>query len=226
MRLLIVEDDRLLADYVRLALREDGHAVDVTHDGAEGQTLAMVHDYDVIVLDHGLPNRTGLDILRYMREHGKPTPVLMLTANSAEEDVVAALDTGADDYLVKPFVVSELRARVRAIGRRRSATRTEHAQVGDLALNRLRRTVTRAGKALSLTPKEFALLEYFLLHPGEVVTRTELLEKVWDLQFDPGSNVVDVHVARLRGKLERSGSTVSVTTVRGSGFMLEPGPAQ
>jgi two-component system, OmpR family, response regulator len=220
MRVLIVEDDKLLADYVRLALKEDGHAVDVSVTGDEGQTMAMVHDYDVVILDHMLPGRSGPEILRYLREHGKPTPVLMLTARAEEEDIVAALDLGADDYLAKPFAVGELRARVRAVGRRRGAVKSEQVQVGDLQLDRLRRTVTRDGAPVALTPKEFALLEYFLLHPSQVVTRTELLEKVWDLQFDPGSNVVDVHVARLRAKLQRADSSVALETVRGSGFLL------
>jgi two-component system, OmpR family, response regulator len=216
-----VEDDRLLSDYVRLALKEDGHAVDVASDGEEGQTLAMVHDYDVIILDHMLPKRSGIEILRYLREHGKGTPVLMLTAKSEEEDIVQALDTGADDHLAKPFVVGELRARVRALGRRRAGGQpTDQVTFGDLNLNRLKRTVTRIGTPLALTPKEFTLLEYFLLHPDQVITRSELLEKVWDLQFDPGSNVVDVHVARLRAKLERAGAQVQLATVRGSGFML------
>jgi two-component system, OmpR family, response regulator len=220
MRLLIVEDDKLLSDYVRLALREDGHAVDVAASGDEGQTLAMVHDYDVIILDHMLPGRTGPEILRYLREHGKPTPVLMLTARAEEDDIVAALDLGADDYLPKPFAVGELKARVRALGRRRSGVKSEQVSVGDLTLNRLKRTVTRGDSPVMLTPKEFSLLEYFLLHPDQVVTRSDLLEKVWDLQFDPGSNVVDVHVARLRSKLQRAGTAVTLETVRGTGFML------
>lgn len=220
MRLLVVEDDRMLADYVRLALKEDGHAVDLAASGEEGQTLAMVHEYDVIVLDHMLPGRTGPEILRYLRERGNATPVLMLTAMSDEDDIVTALDLGADDYLTKPFAVGELRARVRSLGRRRGGPRTEQITVSDLVLNRLKRTIAKSGQTIALTPKEFTLLEYFLLHPNQVVTRTELLEKVWDLQFDPGSNVVDVHVTRLRGKLERAGTAVTLTTVRGSGFML------
>jgi two-component system, OmpR family, response regulator len=224
MRILVVDDDRLLSDYIRLALREEGHAVDVAHAGGEGQTLAMVHDYDVVILDHGLPERTGLEILRYMRERGKATPVLMLTALTDEEDVIRGLDAGADDYLPKPFVIGELRARVRALGRRAgggiAARADNRVTAGDLTLDRLRRTVTVDQRALSMTPKEYALLEYFMLHRDQVVTRTDLLEKVWDLHFDPGSNVVDVHVSRLRGKLERAGSSVPITTVRGSGFML------
>jgi two-component system, OmpR family, response regulator len=220
MKILIVEDDRLLADYVRLAMKEDGHAVDVAHTGDEGQTLAMVHDYDVIVLDHMLPGRSGLEILQYLRQRGNGTPVLMLTAKSEEQDVVQALDSGADDYLAKPFVIGELRARIRALGRRRTGTTSSTLSIGGLTLDRLTRTVSASGRSLSLTPKEFSLLEYFLLHPRRIVTRTELLEKVWDLHFDPGSNVVDVHVARLRQKLDTVPSGVVLQTVRGSGFIF------
>jgi two-component system, OmpR family, response regulator len=220
MKVLIVDDDKLLADYVRLAMKEDGHAVDVAHTGDEGQVLAMVHAYDVVVLDQMLPGRNGLEVLEYLRERGNRTPVLMLTAKSAEEDIVQGLDLGADDYLVKPFVIGELRARVRALGRRRSGPTSSALGRGNLRLDRLRRTVACGTKPLSLTPKEFSLLEYFLLHPDRIVTRTELLEKVWDLHFDPGSNVVDVHVARLRQKLEGVDAGVAIRTVRGSGFIF------
>jgi two-component system, OmpR family, response regulator len=220
MRILIVEDDRLLADYVRLAMKEDGNAVDVAFDGEEAQTLAMVHDYDVIVLDHVLPGRSGVDLLRYIRERGRTTPVLMLTARSEEADIVAALDSGADDYLVKPFAIGELRARVRALGRRRTGAPAPRLTQGNVSLDRLTRTVECRGRTLSLTPKEFAVLEQLLLPPRRIVTRTALLEKVWDLHFDPGSNVVDVHVARLRQKLAAAGADVLLQTVRGSGFIL------
>jgi two-component system, OmpR family, response regulator len=220
MRVLIVEDDRLLADYIRLAMKEDGHAVDVAYTGDEGQTLSVVHDYDVIVLDHALPGRTGLEIVQYVRQQGNSTPILMLTARSEERDIVEALDSGADDYLAKPFVIGELRARIRALGRRRPGTSTSTVSVGGLTLDRLTRTVSADGQPLSLTPKEFSLLEHFMLQPRRIVTRTELLEKVWDLHFDPGSNVVDVHVARLRQKLDTVPSQLVLRTVRGSGFIL------
>ena len=223
MKVLIIEDDRQLAEFVRLAMKEDGHAVDVAYDGDEGQELVMVHDYDVAVLDHMLPGRTGLDILQYMRRKGKTTAVLMLTAASEEADIVAALDTGADDYLSKPFTIGELRARVRALGRRVAGTPTPSLHIGRLELDRLTRTVECGGKALRLTPREFALLELLLLNARKIVTRTDLLEKVWDLHFDPGSNVVDVHVARLRKKLGKVNSGVQIETVRGSGFILSEG---
>jgi two-component system, OmpR family, response regulator len=221
MRILVVDDDRLLADYLRLALKEDGHAVDVANTGEEGEFLAMVNDYDTIILDNMLPGSSGLDVVRQLRTNGRSTPVLMLTAKDAQEDVVEGLDAGVDDYLVKPFDVPVLRARIRALARRGGARRTEQVSVGDLSLDRLKRRVLIDNDPVPLTPKEYALLEYLLLHAGQVVTRTELLEKVWDLHFDPASNVVDVHVSRLREKLQNSGSTATLLTVRGSGFMLE-----
>jgi DNA-binding response OmpR family regulator len=222
MRILIVEDDRLVADFVRLAMKEDGHAVDVAFDGQEGQTSAMVNEYDVIVLDHMLPGRNGLEVLRYIRQHGNGAPVLMLTAKDQEDDIVQALDAGADDYLGKPFQIGELRARIRALGRRRSGSgSTPAVTVGGVTLDRLAHRVTCKDKPLPVTAKEFSLLEHFMLHPGQVVTRTDLLEKVWDMQFDPGSNVVDVHVARLRQKLKEARAGVAVRTIRGSGFILE-----
>jgi two-component system, OmpR family, response regulator len=220
MRILIVDDDRLLTDYLRLALKEDGHAVDIAYTGEEGGMLAMVHDYDALILDYVLPGASGTDVLRQIRNQGSTTPVLMLTARDAKEDVVEGLDAGADDYLAKPFEIRELRARLRALARRGGATRTENVRHGDLMLDRLTRRIFTGSTQLFLTPKEYSLLEYLLLHAGQVVTRSELLEKVWDLHFDPASNVVDVHVTRLRQKLQQSSSNVSVVTVRGSGFML------
>lgn len=221
MKVLIVEDDPLLAEFVRLAMKEDGHAADIATTGGKGQTLAMVNDYDVIVLDYLLPECTGLEVLKHMRQRGKGTPVLMLTAKSEEKDIVQALDSGADDYLAKPFTVGELRARVRALGRRRGGSAPASAlTLGNLTLDRLTRTVDCGGRAVNLTPKEFALLEQLLLSARKIVTRTDLLEKVWDLHFDPGSNVVDVHVTRLRQKLGKVDSGVQIQTVRGSGFIL------
>jgi two-component system, OmpR family, response regulator len=225
MKVLIVEDDRVLAEYVSWAMREDGHAVDVARAGDEGQTLAMIHDYDVVILDHFLPERTGLEILQHMRQRGKTTPVLMLTGKGDEADVVHALDSGADDYLRKPFTIGELRARIRALGRRRTGAESSALTQGNLTLDRLTRSASSGGRHLSLTPKEFALLEALMLRPGRIVTRTELLEKVWDIQFDPGSNVVDVHVTRLRQKLVAGNASVRLQTVRGSGFLLSEPPA-
>jgi DNA-binding response OmpR family regulator len=221
VKLLVVDDDTLIADFVRLALKEDGHSVDVAHTGAEGRTLALVHDYDVVVMDYVLPDGSGVDVVRDIRARGRATPVLMLTGRTGKDDVIRGLDAGADDYLVKPFVVGELLARIRALGRRAGAARADDARAfGGVAVDRLRRTITADGRKLSLTPKEYTLLEYFLLNPDRVVTRSELLEKVWEMQFDPGSNVIDVHVARLRSKLQRAAPGVSLATVRGAGFIL------
>jgi two-component system, OmpR family, response regulator len=222
MRLLVIDDDKLLADYIRLALQEDGHAVDVAHTAAEGRTNALVFSHDAIVLDFNLPDGSGLEVVEAIRGKGRSTPILMLTARDDKEDVIRCLDAGADDYLSKPFVIGELRARVRALVRRGGASRGEEVRFEDLTLHRLTRQIRVGDREIPLTPKEYSLLEFFLLNPGRVVTRTELLEKVWDMHFDPGSNVVDVHVTRLRGKLRGSGSRASVVTVRGSGFMLAP----
>jgi two-component system, OmpR family, response regulator QseB len=168
MKVLIVEDDRLLAEYVRLAMKEDGHAVDVAPSGDEGQTLAMMHDYDVVVLDHNLPERTGLEILQHMRQRGKTTPVLMLTGRDSEADVVQALDSGADDYLRRPFVIGELRARIRALGRRRTGVESTALALGNLTLDRLTRSASSGDRHIPLTPKEFALLEALMLRPGRI----------------------------------------------------------
>jgi DNA-binding response OmpR family regulator len=222
MRVLVVDDDPMFAQLVQTALRAEGYAADVAHDAAEGRMLAFVHEYDGIVLDFVLPDGSGVEIVREMRRRGKSTPILMLTARSEIGDRVLGLDAGADDYLTKPFAMEELRARLRAIIRRGGARRTEQLAMGRLVLNRLNRKVLSQGKELPLTPKEFSLLEHLLLHAEAAVSRTELLEKVWDMHFDPGSNVVDTHVARLRGKLRKAESGVDVQTVRGVGYMLSP----
>jgi DNA-binding response OmpR family regulator len=220
MKILVIDDDALLADFIRQALKEEGYAVDLARTCAEGKLLGMVYPYDALVLDVNLPDGSGFEVLAELRGKGNGVPVLMLTSRDAKEDVVRGLDTGADDYLIKPFVVAELRARVRALVRRGGAQRTETISFCDLVLDRLTHTISRGEKALRLTPKEFSLLEFFLLNPERVITRTELLEKVWDLHFDPGSNVVDTHVARLRAKLNRYGVTANLVTVRGTGFMM------
>jgi DNA-binding response OmpR family regulator len=224
MRVLVIEDDRILADYLRLALQEEGYAVDVAHTGAAGQENALVFDYDAVILDYNLPDKTGLEVLTAIRGRGGAAAVLMLTARDEKEDVIRCLDAGADDYLSKPFVIGEVRARLRALVRRGGAGRTEEVRLGDLLLDRLKRRIVCGERTLSLTPKEYSLLEFFLLNPDRVVTRTELLEKVWDMHFDPGSNVVDVHVTRLRGKLRSAGAASTVETVRGSGFLLTTRP--
>ena len=220
MKLLVVDDDRMFAELVRRGLKEEGHTVDVANNAAKGREAVMVHDYDAIVLDVMLPDGTGLEIARDLRRAGRATPILMLTGNDATDDVVRGLDSGADDYLTKPFEMSELKARVRALVRRGGARRTEMITCGGVVLDRLAHRATAHGRPMDLTPKEYSLLEYLLLHQEKVVTRTELLEKVWDLHFDPGSNVVDVHVARLRTKLRQHKAEPQLRTIRGVGFML------
>jgi two-component system, OmpR family, response regulator len=220
MRVLVVDDDPMFAQLVQAALRAEGYAADVAHDAAEGRMLAFVHDYDGIVLDFVLPDGSGVEIVRELRRRGKSTPVLMLTARAEVGDRVLGLDAGADDYLTKPFAMEELRARLRAVIRRGGAQRTEQIATGRLVLNRLNRKVFNRGKEMQLTPKEFSLLEHLMLHADAAVTRGDLLEKVWDMHFDPGSNVVDTHVARLRAKLRKAETGVDVQTVRGVGYML------
>ena len=221
MKLLVVEDDRMLSEMIRRSLSEDGFAVDVAFDGEQAETLAFVNDYDAIVLDLLLPGKSGLHLLQQMRRENRLTPTLILTGRATKEDVVRGLDVGADDYLTKPFELDELKARVRALVRRGGPRRSDQLTFGGVTLDRRRRIVTIEGEAQRMTPKEFALLEYFMMKPEEVVPRTELLEKVWDLHFDPGSNVVDVHVARLRSKLRTANAGVGLETVRGVGFVLE-----
>lgn len=221
MRILIVEDDRSVGRLLKELLAEKGYAVDLAHEGEQGRTLAFVHDYDGIVLDLELPDRHGLTILQELRREGDDTPVLILTGMTHEEAVVRGLDAGADDYVRKPVSNAEFRARVRALVRRGGGRpRTERLAFGGLVLNRLTHETFHETEELDLTPKEFSLLEYFLMRPGEVVPRTELLEKVWDMNFDPASNVVDVHLSRLRGKLREAGADVALETVRGVGVRL------
>jgi DNA-binding response OmpR family regulator len=220
MRILVVEDDKKVASFVEKGLREDGYSVDVAHDGAEGSVKAHVHEYDLLILDVMLPGKTGYDILNELRREQSSVPVLLLTARDAAEEVVRGLDAGADDYLTKPFSFEILLARVRALVRRGGAKRLERLRYDDVELDRIQHSAHRGGRDLKLTAKEFQLLEYFLLHPEEVVRRTHLLEKVWDLHFDPMSNVVDVHVAKLRRKLKAGGEDPLIHTVRGVGYVL------
>lgn len=221
MKILVVEDDRKVAGFIEQGLREEGYAVDVAPDGDEATMLAHVYDYDLLVLDVMLPKKTGLQVAAELRREGRKTPILMLTARDATEDVVRGLDAGADDYLTKPFKFDELLARVRALVRRGGSSRTEILNYGPIELDRLKHKAKVNNKRLDLTPKEFQLLEHFLLRPEDVVRRTELLEKVWDLHFDPESNVVDVHVGNLRRKLREAAGLELLQTVRGVGFRLQ-----
>jgi len=220
MRILVVEDDRKVAGFIAQGLREEGYVVDPAADGDEATMLSHMNDYDLILLDLMLPKKNGLQVAAELRREGRQTPILMLTARDATEDVVRGLDAGADDYLAKPFKFDELLARVRALVRRGGAARTELLTCEGVELDRVKHKARAHGKALSLTPKEFQLLEHLLLHQGEVVRRTELLEKVWDLSFDPETNVVDVHVANLRRKLQSAGAGDVIRTVRSVGYRL------
>ena len=220
MRILTVEDDRKVAGFIAQGLREEGHAVDLAVDGEEATTLAHVNEYDIILLDVVLPKKNGFQVAQELRREGRNTPILMLTSRDGVEDIVRGLDSGADDYLSKPFRFDELLARIRALSRRGGAERLDVLRYGPLAMDRLRHEVHIDETKLDLTAREFQLLEYFLLHPEEVVRRTKLLEKVWDMHFDPESNVVDVHVGNLRRKLSDAAGEQLIQTVRGVGFVL------
>jgi DNA-binding response OmpR family regulator len=221
MQILLIEDDRKVASFIRQGLEEEGYAVDVAGDGEDGSLKAAVGNYDLIVLDVMLPERSGYDLAREFRREEIETPVLMLTARDSTEDIVRGLDAGADDYLTKPFDFEELLARIRTLLRRGGVDRKTVLRFKDIELDHRKHVARRGPRRLDLTPKEFQLLEHFLLHPEEVVKRTELLEKVWDLHFDPESNVVDVHVGNLRRKLCQDGEEQLIRTVRGVGYRLE-----
>lgn len=223
MRVLVVEDDKSTAFLLRRVLSEDGYAIDVAFTGEEARLLAAVNKYDGIILDLQLTDRNGLLILQELRRAGLSTPVLVYTGRSDVPSIVRALDAGADSYIVKPVGNDELRARVRALVRRGEKTRvSEQVKVGDLQLNRLTRRATFGTVELDLTVTELRLLEHLMLHAGEVVTRSELHDKVWDMHFDPSSNVIDAHVARLRKKLQCAGADAAIATRRGLGFVLIP----
>jgi DNA-binding response OmpR family regulator len=221
MRALLVEDDASFALLAQSVLEQEGFAVDTATTGTDALSLAHVNDYDCIVLDLGLPDLNGVAIVQSLRREGRTTPVMVLTGNADGQTTIRVLDAGADDYVTKPVIVEQLRARIRALVRRGGAQRTETLACGNLVLNRLTRLVLVNGVEVRLTAKELPLLEHLLLRAGEVVSRTELLERVWDMHFDPGSNVVDVNVTRIRKKLDRAGADVKIIARRGVGFVLE-----
>jgi two-component system copper resistance phosphate regulon response regulator CusR len=220
MRILIAEDDARLHDLLARALRERAFAVDVVTDGEAALIEAAVNEYDAIVLDVMLPRRTGLDVCRELRRRGFRTPILMLTARDALQDRVAGLDSGADDYVVKPFELEELLARLRAVMRRGPAIQDERLSVGDLVVDTRGQHVTRAGLPVGLTTREYALLEYLARHAGRVVGRAELTEHVWDANHDPASNALEVYVGRVRKKLDVAGGPSLLHTRRGAGYLL------
>lgn len=220
MRILVVEDDSRLAMLLKQGLKEQGFAVDVCHDGPSGLAQALSSDYDAMVLDLLLPGKSGLDILATLRRRGSTLPVLILTARSAIEDRVRGLDLGADDYLPKPFDFHELTARLRAITRRPAVEPQVILRAADLALDTSRRQVVRRGRTIELTNKEFALLEYLLRKRGIVVTRSMILNHVWDFDYDGGSNLVEVYVNYLRRKIDTGFEPKLIHTVRGVGYVL------
>ena len=221
MHLLVVEDDIKAAAYLCKGLRESGHNVDHAADGKDGLFMAMENEYDVIVIDRMLPELDGLSVVRTLRAAKKKTPVLVLSALGEVADRVQGLNAGSDDYLVKPFAFSELLARLDALMRRSDGeiSKTSLA-VGDLEIDLLSREVRRGGMLIELQPREFRLLEYLMRHTGQVVTRTMLLENVWDYHFDPQTNVIDVHISRLRGKIDRDFDYALLQTIRGAGYCL------
>ena len=222
MKILLIEDDPHTSAYVAKGLREHGHVVDHSANGRDGLLLASGGAYDVMVIDRMLPGLDGLAIVKTIRAAGTKAPVLLLTTLGGVNDRVEGLEAGADDYLTKPFAFSELHARVNALARRPPmAEEPAVLRVGDLELNRLKRTVTRGGKRIELQTQEFRLLEYLMRNTGQVVTRTMLLENVWEFHFDPHTSVVETHISRLRAKIDRDFDDELIHTVRGSGYSLD-----
>tara|TARA_R110000744_G_scaffold58373_11_gene121778 strand:+ start:875 stop:1546 length:672 start_codon:yes stop_codon:yes gene_type:complete len=222
MRVLVIEDDVEMASFIEKVLVEAGHSVDKAIDGERGLELARSADFDALVVDRMLPAKDGLTLLKEYREAGGTTPALFLSALGDVQNRVQGLKAGADDYLSKPFAPSELAARVEALGRRQvGEPQVTSLKAGDLEMNLLTRKVTRAGKKIDLQPREFRLLEYLMRHAGQVVTRTMLLEKVWDYNFDPQTNVIDVHISRLRAKIDKEFEEPLLHTVRGAGYRLQ-----
>ena len=220
VKILLVEDDSQTADYIAKGLREHGHVVDKTDNGRDGLYMATGEPYDVMIVDRNLPKMDGLSLVKAARASGTTTPALFLTTMGGVDDRVAGFEAGGDDYLVKPFAFAELLARVGALARRPPLVATTSLRVGDLEIDLLARTVTRGGKRLELLAQEFKILEYLMRHAGEIVTRTMLLEKVWDFHFDPKTNIVETHISRLRSKIDRGFDKPLLQTVRGAGYVI------
>src|SRR5690606_33568412 len=221
MKILLIEDDREAANYLTQALEEAGHTTHHASDGDTGYAMATGMDYDMLIVDRMLPRRDGLSIIEGLRGTGDPTPVLILSALGEVDDRVRGLRAGGDDYLVKPYAFSELLARIEVLARRSNPAEADtRLQVGDLSLDRLSRKVERGGETIVLQPREFRLLEYLMKNAGRVVTRTMLLENVWDYHFDPQTNVIDVHMSRLRGKIDKGYASQLLHTVRGDGYVI------
>ena len=220
MKILLIEDDRETAGHIVHALENQGHSVEQVHDGIEGLARARAGEYSALIVDRMLPGVDGLSLVKQLRVDGRQTPVLFLTTMSGLDDRVEGLEGGGDDYLVKPFAFSELLARVNAITRRHGEGEPTKLRAADLEMDLIRRTASRGGKNIDLQPQEFRLLEYLLRNAGRVVTRTMLLENVWDLHFDPRTNIVETHLSRLRSKVDRGFGAELIHTVRGSGYIL------
>ena len=221
MKLLVIEDEKKIATLLQKGLREQGYAVDLTHDGNEGLTRASSEPYDAIVLVMMLPGRDGLSVLRTLRDRKITTPVMVLTARGEVSERVEGLNTGADDYMAKPFAMDELVARLRALMRRVTGENISLYKVGDLAMNLVSREVTRGSRKIELTAREFRLLEYLMRSPGQVLTRTQIIERVWEYHFDPGTNLVDVYIQRLRRKIDDGEDVKMIQTVRGVGYCIK-----
>jgi two-component system, OmpR family, copper resistance phosphate regulon response regulator CusR len=220
MRILLVEDEARIASFIRRGMEEEQHAVDVAGDGDEGLHLAEVNPYDVLVLDVMLPRLNGIEVCRRLRAQGNSTPILMLTARDTNDDIVAGLDAGADDYLTKPFAFAVLLARLRALQRRQSLDKRPMRRIADLELDPTTREVRRGGRLIELSNREYALLDYLLERPGRVLTRAMIGERCWDMSFDTESNVIDVYVGYLRRKIEGLGQAKLIHTVRGVGYAI------
>lgn len=222
MRILIIEDDQETADHIRRGLEECGYTADSANNGPDGLQMALDGNYNVVIVDRMLPGMEGLEVIRRLREAENITPVLILSALGDVDDRVKGLRAGGDDYLTKPFAFAELLARAEALSRRKDQdTTVTELEISDLYLNRLTREVRRDGQKINLQPREYRLLEYLMRNSGQVVTRTMLLENVWDYHFDPQTNIIDVHVSRLRGKIDKGFDKPLLHTVRGAGYMLK-----
>jgi len=226
MRILVVEDNHRLNSSLASSLAHEGYSIDSAYDGQEGQDLAEMTSYDLIILDIMLPKKDGLEVCRDLRRRRIHTPILLLTARDTVDDRVQGLDCGADDYLVKPFAVRELLARLRALLRRQQPSKQGRLEMGNLVIDPVTHTVERGGQPLDLTPKEFALLEYLMYHPNQVVTREMIEQHIWNYDFECESNVIDVYVRRLRRKIDDPFRVKLLTTVRGVGYRLQPPPEQ
>lgn len=222
MKVLVIEDDKKIAAFVRKGLEAQGLVVDVSRSGDEGYTLATSRPYDALILDIMLPGRDGLSILRNIRERKIPLPVILLTARAELNERLEGLNLGADDYLTKPFFMEELIARLHAVTRRASGAAQSILSVGDLTMNLLTREVTRGGTPIELAPREFNLLEHLMRSPGRVLTRVQICEQVWDYHFDPGTNLVEVYIQRLRKKVDAGAAVKLIETIRGVGYRIKP----